>query len=84
MDLQTVWAKIADLNGTLIALEHGRSAWSEFEAELAQLIEWLWEQEESELRDDVVEELEWTSEHAGNRRHDRVRDSLQRAAKLIS
>ena len=84
MQTQVLWAKIADLNGTLVAVEHERSSWAEFDAEMQRLLEWLWEQDASEIRDDLVEELQWTAEHAQNRRTDRTHDSLRRAVALLA
>ena len=80
MEGQFLWAKIADLNGVLVALERGRSGWGEFAAELQKVIGWLWDQEASALRDDVVEDLQRTAEHARHRKHGPARESLRDAA----
>ena len=80
MERQLLWATIADLNGLLIAVEHGRSSWADFDTARYQLIEWLWEHDASALPNDVLDHLQRAAEHARNRKHAPARDSPLDAA----
>ena len=84
MNTSWIYTEIVQLLGMLTAAQGGGASWWDLEVEVQRVIARLRDEEASELRDDLLDDLQCVAEHIQNRQtadaHQNLVDAIGRLA----